>query len=295
VATVFAIPKLLSPFDRRSLPVYSVIAAMAVVGLSLTFALGFTISPAIFPQFFGMPLMAVLAGWGLRRIGKPNFAAAMEMLGLFYIQGLAAFFCIAPLAAISAPFADASLAHADHLLGFDWIKYARLTSPFALPFLIAYKSFAWQPAIVAVALFMFGQQKRGWRAVSAAALSLAIATAIFPFAPAEGPILFYGIDVHSVGRPFAPALISLKDGYRTLDHSVFVGLISFPSYHAAAAIIFTWACWTTRLRWVILDLNFVMAASAITAGSHYLVDVLAGLAVGAVAITMTSTMERSSD
>ena len=92
-----------------------------------------------------MPLAAVLAGWGLRRVGKPNLGSAMEMLGLFYIQGLAAFFLIAPLASISAPLADDLLSKVDRSLGFNWQAYAQLTQNVNFPLLVAYKSFGWQP------------------------------------------------------------------------------------------------------------------------------------------------------
>ena len=41
--------ELQSPFDRRSLPVYSVMLAMAGAGFCLCLALRFKISPTIFP------------------------------------------------------------------------------------------------------------------------------------------------------------------------------------------------------------------------------------------------------
>ena len=281
--------ELRSPFDPRSRPVYILIAAMAFGGLILCWLLGFRISPEIFENFYGMPLMSVLAGMCLRRIGKPNFGSAMEVLGLFFIQGLTAFFLIAPLAAISAPLADASLAHADQLLGFDWRAYVQATAPLHSVLLFAYRSFAWQTVIVA-ALFLFGQSERGWAALLAAVISVAIAALFFPFAPAEGASLFYGVDVHSPLRPFAPALLALKNGHRVLDHSTFKGLISFPSYHTAAAAIFTWAMWRTPLRWPVLLLNVVMVAAAIPFGSHYFVDILAGALVGAASIAAASKL-----
>jgi membrane-associated phospholipid phosphatase len=278
--------ELQSPFDPRSRAVYLLIAAMAVVGLFLCWALHFKISLEIFQNFYGMPLMSVLAGLCLRRIGKPNFGGAMEVLGLFFIQGLMAFFLIAPLAAISAPLADVPLARADQFIGFDWGVYVRATAPLHSILLFAYRSFAWQTIIVA-ALFFFGQSERGWIALLSAVIALAITALIFPFAPAEGASLFFGIDVESPLRPFAPALIALKHGHRVLEHSTFKGLISFPSYHAAAAIIFSWACWRTPLRWPVLLLNLLLVAAAIPFGSHYLVDLLAGAAVGAVSIAVS--------
>lgn len=259
---------------------------MAFLGLILVGVLGFRISPAIFPQFFGMPLLSILGGWGLRRIGRPNFGTGMETLGLFFIQGLAAFFCIAPLAALSAPFADAALSSADRALHFDWVAYVRSTQPFRPIFNFAYVSFDWQPGLVS--LFLFAKQSlRLWQAATASVIAVIITTVVFPFVPAQGAAIFYGFDVHTSTHSFAPALIALKHGYRSLDNNVFTGLISMPSYHAAAAAIFVWALWKTALRWPALVLNFIMLAAAIPLGSHYLVDILAGLIVGTIAVRLS--------
>jgi len=291
---IIFVPKMQSPFDRRSIPAYALIGLMAMSGLCLCAILGFSISFAIFPKYFGMPLFAVLAGWGLRRLGKPNFGSAMEMLGLFYFQGLAAFFLIAPLAGVSAPLADATLARVDRALGFDWAAYAALTRNFNLPLLVAYRTFAWQPALVGLAVFLFGQSDRGWRIVTAAVLALAITALVFPFMPAQGSVIFYHADVphapHS--STSAAALLALKGGVRLLDNSVFTALIAFPSYHAAAALIYVWGCWSTPLRWPVAILNLMMIASTITIGGHYFVDVLGGVVVGLVSVAGAKQLVR---
>ena len=276
MSTVFKVPEMQMPFDRRSLPAYATIILMAASGLGLCVWLGFSISPVIFPNFFQMPLMAVLSGWGLRRIGRPNLGSAMEMLGLFYIQGLAAFFLIAPLASISGPLADPSLAQADQFLGFDWMAYAHLTEPLNLPLLVAYKSFAWQPAFVALAVFLLGQSNRGWRLVTAAVLALLITSLVFPPRASTS----------------ASALLALKSGSRLLDNSVFTALIAFPSYHAAAAALYVWGCWKTPFRWPVLALNVVMLAGAITIGGHYLIDIIGGLVVAAIALGVAGLLVR---
>ena len=231
----------------------------------------------------------------LRRIGKPNFGSAIEVFGLFYIQGLAAFFLIAPLASLSAPLADSSLARADEWLGFDWFAYAKITAPFDLPLAVAYRSFAWQPALTALTLFLRGQQERGWQTLTAAVVALLITSLIFPFVPAQGSVIHYGATI-----PYAPhasrsahALLALKAGQHLLDSSVFTALIAFPSYHSVAAVVFTWACWRSPLRWLVLILNLLLIASALTIGGHFLVDIFAGIAVGIVSIFIASRLVRS--
>lgn len=272
------------PFDRRSIPVYALIGMLALVGTLLLSLRGFYVSPAVWSGVFAWPLLTIAGGLGLRRIGWPRFGGAMEATGILYGQGLASFLCLVPLATLSAPFADNWLAAADRALGFDWVAYAHATVSWHDTFARAYKSFMWQPAMVAFALFPFGQCDRGWRAVLAATIAMTLTAMLFPFAPAIGSSLHYGVAVVTPAQPFAQVLTDLKDGVRVLDTGTFKGLVSFPSYHAAAATIFSWGCWTTKLRWPVIALNIVVCMSAITMGSHYLVDILAGIAVGAAAI-----------
>ena len=63
------------------------------------------------------------------------------------------------------------------------------------------------------------------------------------------------------------------------------GIITFPSLHAALAVIVIAALWPIAiLRWVFLALNTAMLAATPIDGSHYFVDVLAGIALAALAV-----------
>ena len=58
------------------------------------------------------------------------------------------------------------------------------------------------------------------------------------------------------------------------------GLVTFPSFHTAAGVLFAWALWSTRwLRWPGLIVNVLMIASVPIIGAHYLVDVFGGVVV----------------
>jgi membrane-associated phospholipid phosphatase len=272
------------PFDRRSLPAYILIGVMVASGLFLLWVTGFSVSPDVLPKFFSWPISAILAGWGLRRLGYMKFGGAMETMGILYGQGLSSFLCLVPLATMSAPLADHWLSEADQLLGFDWVAYAHATVQLKPLFWIVYKSFMWQPAVVAFTLFLKGQGDRGWHVVTAATVGLLFTVLLFPFVPASGSILYYGVDVSTPAPAFAYVLSDLKSGVRILDRSTFVGLVSFPSYHAAAAVIFSWGCWKTPLRWPVSILNVLMTLSAITMGAHYLIDIIAGAVIGVASV-----------
>jgi membrane-associated phospholipid phosphatase len=174
----------------------------------------------------------------------------------------------------------------DTAIGFDWVAYANATAGYHSLFAITYKSMMWQPAFTAFVLFLSKQSNRGWQMVLAATVALAITALLFPLAPALGSSEFYQIRVWTPAGEFSPVLGNLKSGLRVLDSSTFVGLVSFPSYHAAAAGIFVWGCWTTWFRWPVLFLNIVMCFSAITMGAHYLIDIYAGLAVAILSIVL---------
>ena len=88
---------------------------------------------------------------------------------------------------------------------------------------------------------------------------------------------------------FGRVIEIVKQGARSIRPELVTGFISFPSYHATAAAIFSWAMWPTRARWPVLLLNSCMAISAMLVGAHYLVDILAGLGVGAISVMLART------
>src|SRR5439155_10643608 len=83
-----------------------------------------------------------------------------------------------------------------------------------------------------------------------------------------------------------PVFYGLRDGtFRTLVAVGSEGIITFPSLHAALAVILIAALWPISvLRWVILALNIVMLAATPIDGSHYFIDVFAGIAVAGAAL-----------
>jgi len=63
------------------------------------------------------------------------------------------------------------------------------------------------------------------------------------------------------------------------------GLVSFPGFHAAAAVMLGWGYWSLPwLRWLFLALNVAMTLSAIPIGGHDLADILAGILVAVLSI-----------
>jgi membrane-associated phospholipid phosphatase len=274
--------------EPRALPAYYVIAIGVVASAILVPLTGFSVSPSVWPIILPWPILA-FCGMLLRRVGHSKAAAATEAVALIYGQGFAFLLALFPLTALAGPLADAKLAAFDRSLGFDWTAFAWALAPITYPLLVAYKSFAWQPLVIIAVLIGTGREERLWRLVSAGAIALLITIAIYPFAPALGAFVHHRMTGYPLNGDapfgFSKIIESIRGGDRLIRPDLFTGFVSFPSYHAAAALLFVWAAWPIRpLRWLLIPLNLALSAAALVVGGHYLIDILCGFAVGAASI-----------
>ena len=70
-----------------------------------------------------------------------------------------------------------------------------------------------------------------------------------------------------------------------LDFDALTGIVTFPSFHAAAAVLYLWAFWPVR--WIgpiALVANVAMLLATPICGGHYFVDVFAGIAIATASI-----------
>jgi membrane-associated phospholipid phosphatase len=277
-------------FDRDSRFAYGLTLLALLVGGTMFLASGFRFAPDVTA---GPPLwsgLAVIAGWLARRINLPQTAMGLETTGLVYAQGFAFMLVIYSLTALPIPLADAQLSAADRALGFYWPSAATpfISHPEATQWAkTVYRSFAWQPALVTVALAFAGQRIRSWQFLTAATVSLCVAAFFGPLLPADSPVVHFGVnwpELNSGHRSYY-IIHALKGGRRILDQTMLEGLVSMPSYHTVAAILFAWAVWPIRwLRLPVLALNTVLIGVTTVIGAHYLVDVFAGAILAAASV-----------
>jgi membrane-associated phospholipid phosphatase len=218
-----------------------------------------------------------------------------QMLALFVIVSSAGLFLTYAAATISEGYQDELLAGADRALGFDWVSLYhfmdRNRSLMILSKQIYFSIFA-SPIVIAIAHGVTGRRTRYDRFLLAFGLALAITSAAFILYPARSAIPYWiGTD------PTYPAAVidqhtkvidALRSGQlAALDPAYPVGLVSFPSFHAAAALLFIWGSWPFLwLRAPAVVLNVAMIGTTFVEGSHYLVDVLAGALVAIIAIAV---------
>lgn len=196
--------------------------------------------------------------------------------------------------ATSRPLLDNYLAAGDASLGFDWVAYVRLLN--AYPSIdhvlsMAYSSLSIQLLLLPAILALTARTDRLEEFVAHYGVAGCLTCLVMMAVPAAGAFDFY--------RPSPDILSSFSPGASTrhlgqlhalrtlkpflLEHAE--GLVTFPSFHAALAAIFAYS--TRGIRYISLPvyaLNAMMILATIPEGGHYLVDVLGGLAVAAVAI-----------
>jgi membrane-associated phospholipid phosphatase len=120
------------------------------------------------------------------------------------------------------------------------------------------------------------------------------------FVPTLGPMSTAATNVEfshlsTLGRTTAEIVLKLRDGtLHAIDFAAIDGIISFPSLHAAVSIIVPFSLrWNRPLFCFTGALDAVMLVSAVPSGNHYLVDVIGGVCVSALAIVCSRPMQRS--
>ena len=156
---------------------------------------------------------------------------------------------------------------------------------------LAYASFAFQTAAVVVVLGVAGQARRLRLFILAFIATTLVVIAISAVIPAQGVWGFLHLSL--VDTPaiipatrdlHLPVFFGLRDGsYRHLVGENAAGIITFPSLHAALALLSILALWRVPFgKWASLSLNVIMIASTPIDGGHYFSDVIAGLVVASV-------------
>ena len=219
--------------------------------------------------------------------------------GLFCTAQMTAFAAVgAPLsyiaASANAPLWDHWLDAFDRAVGFDW--KALLAWMNAAPAVYAvlrpiYLSLTLQMTIVVLCLAFSGRLL--WLRVYTLAFLcvVLVSIAISAVLPAAGVWPYYGLTaadaqiVPAVSTSW-PVFYGLRDGsFRLLVAVGSEGIITFPSVHAALAVIVIAALWPIpALRFVAIAINLLMLLATPIDGSHYLVDVAAGVALALLSV-----------
>ena len=191
-------------------------------------------------------------------------------------------------AAASLSLQDAALAHLDHAFGFDWKALLALMDNSPRFFKLMHAAYlSLMPQMIAAVLLLGFTRRLAWLRVYMLAFIFAalVTIAISTFLPAKGAWLHYEITDTTVALPIShtswPVFFGLRDGsFRLLTAMGAEGIITFPSLHAALAVILVMAFWPVPIaRWIAVAINSLTIMATPIDGSHYFIDVLAGIAI----------------
>jgi len=265
---------------------FLVIVAIAMIAAGIG-----VIVPAVPQTVFATVVLAGIAG-NYRRGGRsPRLSAVAEALLLFIVIFGAGIVLSYAAASSPLPWRDAELAAIDEAMGFSWRGYAAFidSSPvLTIATFIGYASLIPQLLILTLVLAIGGRFDRLHRFLIAVVVTLAVSCALFALTPAVAAYPYYGMTAQDFEnlRPIVTyqhvsPIAGLRTGeIDTLSFADAHGLITFPSFHATGAALVAWGFWAVpKARWPFLALNILMLASTPVQGSHYLIDVIAGVLI----------------
>jgi len=257
-------------------------------------------------------LIAVLAaacatgGIFYDRVRNDARLAAM-LFGAAFLLGMSASFSLLNylLLTVAGPRIDQPLAAIDRALGFDWPATMTMMVHYPVAdaaFQLIYLSVLPQVALLLILTGIFGRFEKIYDFSLAVALGAAISIAVWTIAPSFGAFSVYALpgDVSNhlalaLDHRYAQQLVALlTQGPGRISPQDAKGLIGFPSYHAALAMIAAWQAWSMRaVRWPFAALNAVVLIATPIQGGHHIIDVIAGLGVAAVSIAAAGAICRA--
>jgi membrane-associated phospholipid phosphatase len=201
------------------------------------------------------------------------------------------------LAASAAwPFRDAQLAAIDRALGFDWLSFLALTN--SMPILSSilvwtYHSAGPQLLLLFLLLSFTGREQRLAEFLALLALTSLATGILMALVPAAGAYAYFDPPRHLFSNFSAHAGMwhyEFLQWLRTdiaprLDFLNVQGLVTFPSFHTALAIITAYA--VRDILYVArpaLVLNAIVIVATLPEGGHHLVDLIVGAVIAAFAI-----------
>lgn len=286
---------------------WSIVAAVGVVVLIASLVGGFQ---PVWTSFLAPAGACALLGAGIwyyeALSPDPRLSSALNGTGLIVAFAAVA----APLSYIAAsaglPLQDRLFDVADRAIGLNWrdlLHWMNNASALHPLFGLAYQSFTVQASVAILALAFSGRIATLRVFTLAFMVATIVTIVISALLPAEGVWGYYNLNaadypaIHPVTRELhLPIFHGLRDGsYRALTAIGASGIITFPSLHAAVALLFIFALWPVPvLRWLSLVVNVIMIAATPVDGGHYFIDVVAGLALAAVCwVGAAAVVERS--
>lgn len=246
-----------------------------------------------------------VAGWLISRaIPIYSFQVATNALLQYVLIVFSATVLSYSAATVGRPLIDRELLLADQYIGYDWRAYAEFVANHQLiasAMKFSYTFIFFVPLIVTVASITTNNVRALEKFILAGLISLSLTVGIFALFPATTAwthlqlsdtevAAFHHLPLSS--QDWIGKLIQIRQGgaatVQTLNGN---GLIAFPSFHCAAALLLVWSTWA--IRWlrapmIIMSLSLLIATPIF--GGHYISDMIAGAVVMVISVRATERL-----
>jgi hypothetical protein len=295
-----------SPPAGAAVPIWCFIAVAAIAAAAANAAagIGFQLKQIAYV------VLIVLGALGLSAfytVVRPDdrvarlFRAAIELFLLSFLCGSLSY----AATSLNRPLWDEVFVAWDAAIGFDWRHWLGVLNGYPkinLVLALAYHSMWPQLAVVIAALVTVRAYRRLDVLLLAFGFAAVVTIVVAGFMPALSPLAHFAITpadhpniVLAVPREFEAQALALRDGsMRIIELGEAHGLVTFPSFHTVVAVLLLLGFRTVPyLRWASLVPNVLMLIAIPIQGSHYLVDLIAGVAVALLAWAMARATVRS--
>jgi hypothetical protein len=249
---------------------------------------GFRVEPRYFQVFVWLFLLISVSlfyfytGRDRRILEFAHFGA--QLLALYAFTVLLSYLAVST----DAPLADGVFDSIDKSLGLDWVAWTKWVTAHPGPrwtLSLVYDSLMIQGFfcyIYNVHTRAFWRNSEIWWLTFISLLITILGSAVLP---ASNPYVLYGLEA-ATRFPHMTHFLGLRNGtMHVITFGVQEGIVQLPSFHTILAIIFTYNLRHNRWLFAIaLVLNTILVLSCPSEGSHYFVDLLAGVAVAAAVI-----------
>lgn len=257
----------------------------------------FTLSAGSLPPIAAAVLcLGALAHFYSKRRPRPAMKAMLTALQQMIVFTAFGSLLSYMLAARGGEYWDARLYAWDQALGLDWEAYIRMVNDHPLvgtALRVSYQNLIPQTVLVIVGLG-FANRLVDLRTVTVAAILAGMVTICMSgFTPALDNFVYLGLnpaDFSNLAPSAALVHVDHVEGLRagTLRHvdlDQMEGIITFPSYHAALAVVYLWGFSKIPiLRWPGVAMALLTILATPIDGGHYFVDVLAGILIALASI-----------
>ena len=247
-------------------------------------------------------VMMGLSAFPVLRLKDDNTLAARILKAVFgRTLDLAAVLTFVPACGLAAgllsylamsagmPMQDALYASIDKALGFDWLAFLSFVNARAWIgdlFIWSYGHWAFQLPVVILLFVLQARQRELWDLLALLTIGAICSIVFCGLMPAVAAYTYYGPNgelydvlarkVPAVGTGFLKDLLALHSGtFKVFDWTKVTGIVTFPSFHAIAAMTIAYALRNDRLLFVPAAVfNGVVVVSAVPVGGHYFVDLI---------------------